>query len=91
MLTLQVLCDRKGCTPTRSDYCNSYSSAAFDMDRFVFDHPDMLLLGTHFTCVTGALLVQILARFVFDNPDMLLLGTQFTCVTSALLVQTCKY
>ena len=41
----QVACDAQGCVPTRSDYCNQYSTAAHDMDRFVFDHPQMLLLA----------------------------------------------
>ena len=41
----QVVCDSQGCVPTKADYCNSYSTAAADMDTFVFDEPQMLLLA----------------------------------------------
>jgi len=41
----QVVCDQLGCVPTKHDYCNSYSTAATDMDTFVFDRPQMLLLA----------------------------------------------
>jgi len=41
----QVVCDQLGCVPTKSEYCNTYSTAATDMDTFVFDRPQMLLLA----------------------------------------------
>eukprot|EP00802_Teleaulax_amphioxeia_P001324 Tamp_01326.p1 GENE.Tamp_01326~~Tamp_01326.p1 ORF type:complete len:1819 (-),score=331.43 Tamp_01326:83-5314(-) len=41
----QVVCDQLGCVPTKRDYCNSYSTVAADMDTFVFDEPEMLLLA----------------------------------------------
>ena len=30
---------------TYTDYCNSYSTVAADLDTFVFDEPQMLLLA----------------------------------------------
>jgi len=40
----QVVCDQLGCVVTKADYCNSYSTAASDIDTFVADHTEMLVL-----------------------------------------------
>ncbi|EKX35135.1 hypothetical protein GUITHDRAFT_146719 [Guillardia theta CCMP2712] len=40
----RVVCSSTSCSYSTSSYCNKYSTAAMDIDRFVYDHQEMLVL-----------------------------------------------